>query len=118
MYKDKAKQREANKGYQRRRRQGVTGCDTIKGVTFSTGGTEGVTGIIDKLLSKPVQGVTLEGMPIYPDILDKLTNPVWRDRLTKLQAAFENSHHPDYASACWLGDCNLSFAFDLLECTA
>ena len=66
----------------------------------------------------PVGLTEEEHMTVYPDILDKLTNPVWRDRLSKLQVAFDASHHPDYASACWLGDCNLSLAFDLLECTA
>ena len=98
MYKSKDKQREATRGRVRRYRN--------KGVTSSTG--EGVT----------EEGVTLGGFVAHPDILDKLTNPVWRDRLTKLQAAFNNSHHPDYSSDCWLGQCNLAFAFDLLDCTA
>lgn len=86
MYKDKAKQRAANKESAKRYRKGMT------------------------------QGMTVEkGMT--PDILLKLTDSFWRDRLTKLCSAFENSHHPEYKEDCWLGVTNLSTACDYLECT-
>ena len=52
-----------------------------------------------------------------PDILDKLTNPIWRKRLEKICYSFENSHNPKYKEMVWLGDCNLSTACDWLEVT-
>jgi len=94
MYKDKEKQREADKERKRRQRD--------KGVTLATKGvTLGVT---------RAEGVT-------PDIIDKLTNPVWRGRLEKICSSFQNSHHPSYSKDVWLGDTNLSTACDWLECT-
>lgn len=52
---------------------------------------------------------------IYPDILDKLTNPFWRSRLEKICASFKSSR---YASDVWLGDTNLGTVCDWLECTS
>ena len=122
MYKSKTKQREATKERVRRyRNKGVT-SSTGGGVTSEQGVTISIIEPASVVIGRDMEGVTFstgedEGVT-YPNILDKLTDPVWRDRLSRLQAAFEHSHHPDYASACWLGDCNLSLAFDLLECTA
>lgn len=84
MYKDKGKQREAVKKAVQRHREGIT------------------------------QGITSEEGITYPDILDKLTNPFWRDRLEKICLAFKSS---PYIKDVWLGDTNLSTACDWLECT-
>ena len=91
MYKNKDKQREATRKAVQKHRQGIT-----QGIT-----SEGITG----------QGIT------YPDIIDKLTDPVWRDRLGRICQAFKNSHHPGYVQDVWLGDSNLSTVCDWLECT-
>lgn len=87
MYKSKSKQGEANRASMKRLR--------AKGITEGITSREGIT----------------------PDILLKLTDPFWRDRLAKLCDAFENSHHPEYKEDCWLGETNLSTACDYLECT-
>jgi len=85
MYKDKEKQREANKESARRYRKGMT-----EGMTES------------------------QGMTQYPDIIDKLTDPVWRSKLEKICHAFKVSHQ-SYSEM--LGDTNLSVVCDLVECT-
>ena len=62
MYKDKAKQRKKTaERVKRFRQKGVTSDE--KGVTLAT----------------------------YPDIIDKLTDPVWRKRLEKICTSFNNS---------------------------
>ena len=52
------------------------------------------------------KGVTSDekGVTSYPDIIDKLTDPVWRPRLEKICAAFENSHHPSYREMVYFLD--------------
>ena len=98
MYKDKSRQRLANKAIKQKAR--------AKGVTSTEGVTQaprvgGVTGM---------QGVT-------DDMMDKLTSPFWRDRLTKICNSFQESSHPDYMMDVWLGDYNLAQVCELLEVT-
>lgn len=102
MYKDKDKQREATKDRVRRYR------DKQKGVTMP----EGVTSWKereDRVGEDGWGGVTC------PDIIDKLTDPIWRGKLEKICSAF--AHRPHDMEACWLGDNNLSVVCDWLECT-
>ena len=62
MYRDKTKQRKKTaERVKRFRQKGVTSDE--KGVTLAT----------------------------YPDIIDKLTDPVWRKRLEKICTSFNNS---------------------------
>ena len=91
MYKDKNKEREASKERMRRYRQkGVT-----EGVT-----SEGVT-----------QGVT--SSPAY-HILDKLTDPKWRENLIYLCSHLRQQDK----EVTWLGEMNLSTVCDWLQCTS
>jgi len=103
MYKDKAKQKQANRGANRRyrERKGIT-----EGITPSVGITEGIT--------------PQDSTKVYPDILDKLTNPVWRGRLEKICHTFQTSHHPSYACDVTLGvyGVDLGIACDWLEITS
>jgi len=99
MYKDKEKQRAATKERVRRYRKGVTNFPGLvprasKGVTK------------EDILA---QGVT------YPDIIDKLTDPVWRGKLERICSSFTRRGDME---VCWLGDTNLSTVCDWLECTA
>jgi len=117
MYKDREKQRAAERERQRRYREkqkGVTKGEgvTTKGVTSSVGVTSDTT----KESFLKAEGVT-EGVT-YPDILDKLTDPRWRDNLEKVCAAFERSNNPSYNKEVWLGDARLSIACDWLKCTS
>lgn len=109
MYKDREKQKEAARERKRRQRD--------KGVTLAT---EGVTNF-PGLIPRASKGVTKESvMPqgvTYPDIIDKLTDPVWRPKLEKICNAFQSSHHPSYSKDVRLGDTNLSTVCDWLECT-
>jgi len=103
MYKDKEKQRAANKERQRRYREG---WKEAKSVTIS----EGVTALES-------QGVTSSGGFIgvtYPDIIDKLTDPVWRGKLERICSSFSRRGDME---VCWLGDNNLTVVCDWLECT-
>ena len=107
MYKDKTKANEAARERMKRYRakgvtsaKGVTALAGRKGVTSGQGVTQGVA-----------EGVT------YPDILDKLTDPWWRDKLERICAAFKSSHYPPYVQDVWLGDANLSTACDWLTVT-
>lgn len=108
MYKDKTKQRAVERDRQRRYRKGVTSSKGVTGAEAkSVTLAEGVTSV-----SK------LEGMEgVTPDIILKLTDPWWRDRIQKICSAFDHSHHSEYKEDCWLGDTNLSLACDWLECT-
>jgi hypothetical protein len=91
MYKDKEKQKEAGRERVRRYREG------------------------QKALQK--EGVTSPGaLHDYPDIIDKLTDPFWRDRLEKICGAFK-SRNPHDMQVCWLGDVGLVTVCDWLECT-
>ena len=63
------------------------------------------------------EGITSTGGITHPDIIDKLTDPKWRDRIGKVCDAFKVSHHPDYVNDVWLGDTNLSMVCGYLECT-
>ena len=73
MYRDKAKQREANRKASKKYRQGMT---------------EGMTVVeIPELGVMPTSDETVG----YPDIIDKLTDPVWRKRLEKICTSFNNS---------------------------
>ena len=92
MYKDKEKQREAIRKAVQKHRQGIT--------------TEGITS----------EGITGQGITGYPDIIDKLTDPIWRAHLIKVCNAFQ--HRPQDMEVTWLGDTNLSTVCDWLECTA
>lgn len=90
MYKNKDKQREANRASAKRYRKGMT------------------------------QGMTVEhdnGQGMTPGILLKLTDPWWRGRMAGICDAFEHSHNPRYEEDVWLGNTNLSVACDFLECT-
>ena len=97
MYRDKAKQRDANRERVRRYREkkGVTSLLTSEGVT-----------------SYP-QGVT-------EHTIDKLTDPAWRKRMTQWCDAFANSHHPEYANDVRFGVYGPTLAdlSGLLDCTA
>ena len=102
MYEDKEKERIAARERKQRQR--------AKGVTLGVTKEEGVTPDI------PWEVIDAEGVTI-PDILDKLTDPVWRPKLEKICNAFQSSHHPSYSKDVWLGDTNLSNVCDLVECT-
>ena len=93
MYKDKEKQKTTERERQRRYRKGVTNFPGLipKGVTEDLGVTD------------------------YPDIIDKLTDPVWRSKLEKICHSF---HRRSDMEVCWLGDTNLTTVCDWLECTA
>jgi len=86
VYKDKDRQKEANRESAKRYRQ--------KGMTAQK------------------QGVTS-----YPDIIDKLTDSVWRVKLEKICQSFK-SRNPQDMEICWLGDTSLVIVCDWLECTA
>ena len=101
MYKDKSRQRLANKAAMQRKRQGIT-----EGITKS----QGITG------TPRVQGITGVG-GITDDMMDKLTSDFWRGRLTKICNAFKESSHPDYMMDVWLGDYNMAQVCELLEVT-
>ena len=105
MYKDKALQREKTKERVRRYRE-------KKGVTPIDKGAMSIEDIKELLIQK---GVTLDENTM--DILDKLTDPFWRERIEKICRAFEHSHHPSYMDCCFLGDYELPLVCDLLECT-
>jgi len=111
MYKDKSKEREAARERKRRQRdKGVTLA--TKGVTQLTSDTTSEVATKRFLESEGVtQGVT-------PDMLHKLTDPVWRRKLEAICHAFRTSHHPDYVNDVWLGNYNLSTVCELLEVTA
>ena len=95
MYKDKSKQRLANKAAMQRKRQGIT-----EGITKA----QGITG------TTRVQGIT-------DDMMDKLTDPWWRGRLAKVCNSFQESSHPDYMMDVWLGDYNMAQVCELLAVT-
>ena len=95
MYKDKSKQRLANKAAMQRKRQGIT-----EGITKA----QGITG------TTRVQGIT-------DDMMDKLTDPWWRGRLAKICNSFQESSHPDYMMDVWLGDYNMAQVCELLAVT-
>lgn len=111
MYKNKDKQREVNRASAKRYRKGMTEKEAIAGARYVE---SRYPGLLAEFKGR-VGMMTEKGM--IPDILDKLTDPVWRDRLTKICDSFENSHNPRYKEMCWLGDTNLSMACDYLECT-
>ena len=92
MRRDRKLRKEYHRDYMRQRRQGLT-------EGFNKTGDSG------------------EGLTSYPDILDKLTDPVWRLKLEKICHAFQSSHRPSYTDMCWLGDNNLTTVCDWLECT-
>jgi len=102
MYKDKEKQKTADRERQRRYRKGVTETPEFEvGVTM-----------------RPIEPTDLtRGMTQYPDIIDKLTDPVWRLKLEKICHAFKASSNPHYIHDVWLGDYNLSEVCGLVECT-
>ena len=117
MYKDKEKQKQANKEYQRRRR-GVT-----EGVTSDQGVTEpplvgGVTGY-DKGVTKPrgVTRVKVPGVTSGYDIANKLVDPVWRDRLTRICSQFHKSPLAHHVQLGVYGP-DLSVVEEMLEITA
>ena len=60
---------------------------------------------------------TGRGLTVSQDMLDKLTDPVWRGKSEKICHAFQASHHPSYMQDVWLGDYNLSQVCELLEVT-
>ena len=101
MYKDKSKQKEANRESARRyRSKGMTEGMTQEGVTSPQGMTlEGMTG----------QGMTED----VQDLLDKLTDLVWRDRLGRICDSLGRNR-----DAVWLGNFKLSLVSDLLAITA
>ena len=66
------------------------------------------------------EGITKGITPFIPyHIVEKLADPIWRDRLTKMKIAFEESHNPSYASNLMFCFCGtpLSDVFDWLEVT-
>ena len=84
MYKDKTKQKEAVKKAVRKHRQGIT----PKGITE--------------------QGIT------YPHIIDKLTDPWWREHLGIICSTFRE----DMKECTYLGGVPLTTVCDWLECTS
>ena len=99
MYKDKDKQREAAREAMRRLRvKGITGG---QGIT-SNPTSEGITS---------VEGIT--SSPAY-HILDKLTDPKWRENLTYLCSHLRQQDK----EVTWLGEMNLSTVCDWLQCTS
>ena len=74
-------------------REGIT-----SGITSDTTTIENTKKFLES------EGVTDYETPTYPDIIDKLTDPVWRPRLEKICAAFENSHHPSYREMVYFLD--------------
>lgn len=96
----------------RKKRKGVT--KTPKDVTFVGSETEDVTGGVTSIAATKdflkAEGVT------YPDIIDKLTDPIWRPRLEKICSAFK-ARNPHDLQVCWLGNTNLSTVCELLEVT-
>ena len=103
MYKNKDKERDNRRDNMRsyRKRKAITPTEEItKGVTPSLAGV-----CMAKL-----------GEEITPDIILKLTDPVWRGKLEKICDSFDRSHHPEYKEDCWLGVTNLSLACGYLSC--
>ena len=114
MYKNKSKQKQANKESAKRYRKGMTEKGAAILATRQDGRIRGIPIYPDD--EGMTQGMTGEEGG-RPDIILKLIDPWWRDRLTKLCHAFESSHHPEYKEDVWLGNTNLSTACDWLECT-
>ena len=120
MYKSKTKQRESNKKSAQKYRNKL---NVNQGMT--EGMTENVTSSgttvenIERFQES--EGVVNGTTPTnYPDILDKLVDPVWRERLEKICLAFKESHHPKYIEeVCFLDDQGtpLNIACDWLEVT-
>ena len=59
----------------------------------------------------------IDGSKQIPDIIDKLTDKVWRGKLERICAAFKGSHNPHYVHDVWMGKINLSTVCELVECT-
>ena len=98
MYKDKAKQRKANREAMRKKRGITEGITKEQGITPSPT-SEGIT-----------QGITAQAS----HILDKLTDPRWRDNLSYLCEHMRQ----DEKEVTWLGGAPLPTICDWLECTA
>ena len=80
MYKDKKKQKAAVRKAVAKHREGIT-----PGITSDTTTIENTKKFLES------EGVTDYETPTYPDIIDKLTDPVWRKRLEKICTSFNNS---------------------------
>ena len=91
MYKDKTKQKEANKKAAKKHR--------------AKGMTQGMT----------EEGMTQQGMT-YPHIIDKLTDPAWRAHLEKVCEGF--ARREDLKACTYLGGVPLTIVCDWLECTS
>ena len=65
--------------------------------------------------SNITDGSNGQGLTDYPDIIDKLTDPFWRDRLERICMAFGRSPNKQ---CTWLGNLDLEIVCDLLDCTA
>ena len=106
MYKDKDKQKEASRERSRRYREAQKGVtqDMGKGVT-----PEGVTaqGVTEEDITQ--EGVTEDTQ----DLLDKLTDSVWRDKLSRICDSLGRNR-----DAVWLGNFKLSLVSDLLTITS
>ena len=117
---------EAKKKYQReymKRKRSNIGSNTRSNILEGSnmeGLTSDTTKDIEGFLKAEgvTEGVTLTEGVTYPDILDKLTDPRWRENLEKVCAAFERSNNPSYSKDVWLGNTNLSIACDWLKCTS
>ena len=105
MYKNKEKQRESNKESARRYRDKQKGVTSVEGVTTPS-------------WKEREDRIGEDGWGNTPDIIDKLTDPRWRNHLEKVCSAFKVSSNPSYSKDVRLGDTNLSVVCDWLECTA
>ncbi len=89
-----------------------------KGVTEGIPVEEGVTMTWNSNEDLAMNDGSRFSLDSYPDIIDKLTDPIWRGKLEKICNAFNASSNPSYSKDVWLGDTNLSVACDWLECTS
>lgn len=85
MYKNKDRQKQANKEAKRRER-GMTPVGDV--VAEAERVSQGMTRVA--VVEGMTKGVT-ESEGVTPDIIDKLTSPFWRPRLEKLCSAFSGS---------------------------
>ena len=116
MYKDKEKQKEANKGAMQRKRQGIT-----EGITESNQGIteQGITsGITREGITENKQGIT-KGItelelnrqvlqaathnPKVQHLAEVMTDPIRRKKLQMIVDSFANSSRPEYSNDVYYG---------------
>lgn len=105
MYKDKEKQREANRLAKQRGR---------KGMTSSTVGNKGMTQTSEYALCEEKVKIAGYDTAKIPSIIYRLVDPVQRANLEKVSNALRGKklgHH------VWLGSVNMETVDKLLACT-